>query len=152
MSEELPPEAPAIEIDESLPPVPKNVHFGERYLRNRPFLVVNTMAQVRPGVSTHVKGWGDIETNWNIAEQATIVDRVSDKMLKESTFIIDIINNKVVKNRYSETATEDTVLKHFIPKYGQEITEALGRWGAQHKPVPKATIIGNIEDVVKDAE
>lgn len=130
---DTPPENPAEEVT-------AKVHFGERYHRNRPFLVINTAALPRVE-NTHVKGWGDTESNWNIAERAYIVDRVSNKMMQEATFIIDIINNTVIKNRHSEQSDAETVMKHFMPKYSQEIMEGMERWAQQNKPVPKVTVV-----------
>jgi hypothetical protein len=132
--------------------IPSNVHFGDRYLRNRPFLVINTAAKAKRLVQTHVKGWGDSETNWDMTEKADVVDRVSDKMLREATFVIDILNNKLVKNRHSGQAEDDTILQHFINKYGNQITQGLQAWGSQNSPVPSVSVVGDIEDIVKDDE
>lgn len=137
MSEELPPETPAMEV-EPAPTAPRTVHFGEKHLRRRPFLVITTMASPRQGVSTHVKGWGDNESNWNMAESAKIVDSVSNRMLAEATFVIDIINNKVVKNRHAYG--DETVLSHFLAKYSDDITRGIERWASQNTPIPKVTI------------
>lgn len=119
----------------------KSHSFGDRYLRNRPFLVVTNVARPSKDAKTSVKGWNNTQTNVNVFERVSVVDSVSGRLLQEATIIIDILNNKVVKNRYATSSDEEKVLQHFISKYGKEVTQGLEIWARSNRPVPKVTAL-----------
>lgn len=121
-------------------------HIGDRYLRNRPFLVINTTARPASHVRTHKTGWSEDGKNWNVFEQVSVVDSISDKNLRGATIIIDVLNNKVVKNRFSENADEESVLKHFMGKYSDQIMQGLDIWARQNRKVPGVKTIGETVD------
>jgi hypothetical protein len=96
-------------------------------LRNRPFLVVNTIQRpVRPSI-TRVKGWADTEANWSIFENPYVVDRVSNKIMREATVIIDIMRSSVIKSRFTNP-TDDEVVVHYMEKYREQVKEAMDLW------------------------
>lgn len=99
--------------------------FGERYLRNRPFLIVELSHRPARGVKTHVKGWADSALKIDAFEKVAVVDRVNSKHEIESAFIIDILNRKVIKNRLIDTRSEEEVIDHFFNKYQDEITRGM---------------------------
>lgn len=98
-----------------------------RNLRNRPFLVVNTIQRPEKGVNTSVKGWTEAPRNWAIFESPYVVDRVSNKVMREATVIIDIMGGSVVKNRFDEVA-DDEVLEHYLTKYKEYATRGVDVW------------------------
>lgn len=102
--------------------------FGEKYLRRRPFLVLNESARPAPGVRTETKGWKDVPGQLQTFESASIVDRVASKHLTSASFIIDLLNRKMVKNRYAEHGTEEQFVSYYMEKYAQQITEGLRVW------------------------
>lgn len=111
-----------------------NAILGERYLRRRPFLVIYEI--MRPGrdengnpVNTSKAGWKDVPGQLVPFERPLLVDRVSAKQMTEAAFIIDIINRRIVKNRYSSSQYDpEAFLSHYTEKYAEQITEALRIW------------------------
>lgn len=131
-------------------------HLGDKYQRNRPFLVVipvgrpaNTASMNRKErrqrgvlntslisqVNTSEQGWANKVGNWSMFERPSIVDRVNDKMTAEAVVIIDIINTKVVKNRHRDDrhnpVSDDAIMSHYLSRYSNEITQGLQVWTEQ---------------------
>ena len=100
------------------------------YLRFRPFLVIDLYNAAADHVKTHVKGWIDEPKNWISRENPYVVDRIADKHRKQATVIIDLLNKKLVKNRFSGTPGEE-VIAHYQQKYSSQITEAMDIWRAR---------------------
>lgn len=96
-------------------------------LRHRPFLVVNTIQRPAAGVNTSKKGWTDNAANWSLYENPYVVDRVSNKIMIESTVIIDVMRGTAVKNRF-EGASDEEVTNHYIDKYREQVKEAMDIW------------------------
>lgn len=96
-------------------------------LRNRPFLVINTIQRPAAGVNTSKKGWGDTQGAWTIFEVPAVIDRVSNKHMREATVIIDVMATNCVKNRF-DTVTEDEVVAHYLTKYKPQVAEAMDLW------------------------
>lgn len=109
-----------------VPVLPKT----ERYLRNRPFLVINTVSRRAEGVKTEKKGWMGVTGNVENFEQPVVVDRVNDTHLRNASVIIDVLNATVVKNRFSE-ATDEEIVNHYMNKYRAQLTEAMDLWLSQ---------------------
>lgn len=108
----------------------ERAHIGERYLRNRPFLVIVLSSRAKNGINTQKAGWNKILANVTNLETPTIVDRVSNKMMTEAAVIIDILNTKIVKNR-NGSEHDDAVLKYYMERYSADIAEALQLWTSQ---------------------
>jgi hypothetical protein len=96
-------------------------------LRNRPFLVINTIQRPAAGMNTSKKGWGDTQGAWTIFEIPAVIDRVSNKHMREATVIIDVMATNCVKNRF-DTVTEDEVVAHYLTKYKPQVAEAMDLW------------------------
>ncbi len=86
------------------------------YLRDRPFLVIETYHKPAKNVRTERKGWHKLTGNWDAKEIPSVVRRISDKMLRRATVIIDIERDVLVKNRYSDSPAND-VRKHYLSRY-----------------------------------
>jgi hypothetical protein len=96
-------------------------------LRHRPFLIINTIQRPAKGVNTSKKGWTELEQNWAIFENPYVADRVSDKMMREATVIIDVMRGVCVKSRFDQV-TEDEVVHHYLDKYREQVKEAMDIW------------------------
>lgn len=105
----------------------------EKYLRNRPFLLVSLARRPSKGsnVKTEVKGWGDNPGHWDTFEQPMLTDRVNSTHLSKYAVIIDVINGKIVKNQFSETNSDEEVVNHFLQKYRPQVSEAMEVWLSQ---------------------
>lgn len=97
------------------------------YLRNRPFLLVKQSVKPVKGAPTNVKGWMDNEDNFVINELVSIVDAVRDKHRIESTLIIDIMKQEIIKNNIDKDHNPE-VLAHYMKKYNAQITEGTQIW------------------------
>lgn len=118
-------EAVSSTAEATVPAQPKRKDFSN--LRNRPFLVIKTIQRpVKPSI-TRRKGWAEAEGNWQIFEHTSVVDRVSDKTLREATVIIDVMRSSCVTNRFGHV-TDTEVVHHYLGKYGTQVKEAMGMW------------------------
>jgi hypothetical protein len=97
------------------------------YLRYRPFLVVELFIGPAAGVRTNKKGWNKNIDNVNITELPSVVNRISDKIMRRATIIIDILQNKIVKNREAGDH-DDEVLEFYKQKYSDTITSVKRSW------------------------
>ena len=98
----------------------------DKYLRNRPFLLVDVIQRPAKGVRTEKKGWQDVTGNLVNHEQPSLVDRVSAVHLRSANVIIDVINGKIVKNSFNTPDQE--VVAHYLGKYRPQVTEAMDIW------------------------
>ena len=105
-----------------------DIIFGEKYLRHRPFLIIEERARPAPNVKTERKGWMEVPGQVARFEIPSIVDRVADKHMMGASVIVDLLNRKMVKNRYSEMGTEEQFVTHYLEKYAEQITEGLRIW------------------------
>jgi len=97
------------------------------YLRDRPFLVVDFL--IRPTDRTERKGWKEHHT---FEEYPRILQRISHKTLCRAHVIIDLANDRVIKNRLRDTGDlfDDEALNHYKRKYAEQVGSAL----LSHRP------------------
>lgn len=95
------------------------------YLRNRPFLVIDQYLRPNGAVRTERKGW---QTHGGTHHDApSIAYRISHLTLRRAAVIIDLLNNRVIKNRQQQTMMfDDEVLAHYKTKCAQIIQPAMG--------------------------
>ncbi len=98
-----------------------------KYNRERPFLVINRRSKPSDGENTSSKNWGET-AKWQVDEEIIIVDRVTNKHIMQATVIIDILQRKMVKNRYGSESDDATVLKHYLSTYKAHITDGIETW------------------------
>ncbi len=101
------------------------------YLSGRPFLAVKVYIGIEKGVRTENAGWNKQRENLDLKEEPLLLYRISDKTMQEASVIIDILHNKIVKNRYRRASKEVTpelldeqILSHFKTKYHDLISQA----------------------------
>jgi hypothetical protein len=97
----------------------------KKYLRGRPFLIVNFSTQPRPGADTRVKGWQSDPKNLKTLEHVSIVDRVGNKQMS-AALVIDIIDGAAIRNLTGKE--NEDVISHYIGRYAEMIKEALHKW------------------------
>src|ERR1044072_1942015 len=93
------------------------------YLRGRPFLVVTIYHQPNDEVRTERKGWAN-EQSLRAVEHPEVVTRISAGALRSATVIIDVLRDRVIKNRLRDNgiAFDDEVLAHYKTQYATMIT------------------------------
>jgi hypothetical protein len=84
------------------------------YLRHRPFLVIDFFT--KPTVKTERPGW---TATARLVEHPRVVQRISHHTMRTATVIIDLLNERVIKNRLRDNGTmfDDEVLKHYRARY-----------------------------------
>jgi len=100
--------------------------YNEKYLSKRPFLIISTRYTPVASVKTSVKAWGANRDNWNRTEVPVIVDRVTAKHLTEADVIVDIMEQKCIKNR--DGNGHDDIVRLYLNKYANDITGAVATW------------------------
>ncbi len=110
------------------------------YLYNRPFLCISHFKQPAAGrkVKTERKDWMKDTQNVTIKEQPLLVDRVTYKHMRQSSVIIDILGDCIIKNRLRSNEESDSdldparydtqILEYFKGKYADIIEQATHAW------------------------
>jgi hypothetical protein len=100
------------------------------YLRNRPFMLITYSRTPLPGVKTQLKGWGQGgDEVWDVNENMIIVDRVSDKHMRECDVILDLIHSRVVKCRIGDVQ-DSTIVTGYVDRYYNDVKTAMAKWVA----------------------
>lgn len=105
--------------------------FGDKYPRQRPFLVMTELSRPSANTKTEKKGWKTEEGKCENFEMVTIVDRVQSSHLRSAALVIDLLNRKIIKNRHADAGTEEQFLNYYMDKYADKITEGLRIWAHQ---------------------
>ncbi len=95
------------------------------YLRNRPFMLISYAKVPAAGQNSQIKNFGKLG-EWDAIENMKIVDRVSTRQLFETDIVIDILEQKVLKNRMG--GSEQTVYEAYIDRYNEDVKGALSGW------------------------
>lgn len=107
------------------------MNYNKKYLSKRPFMLVFNTYRPAKGANTSTPGWADLEGGqWSVYESISFVDRVRDKDVVRAAAIIDIMEATVVKNSFQDIKA-DELMKHYLSKYRNETTEAVGAWMEQ---------------------
>jgi homoserine dehydrogenase len=104
------------------------MNYNKKYLSKRPFMLVFNTYRPAKGANTTVSGWADAQGGqWSVYESISFVDRVRDKDMIKAVAVIDIMEATVVKNGFPDIKA-DELMKHYLSKYRNETTEAVGAW------------------------
>jgi len=96
-----------------------------KYDKGRPFLVVTQNSRPAEGENTSTKNWGKTGKKV-IQEMVSIVDTVKDKHLFEAAVIVDVLQRRIVKSRFSDD--NSATLTHYLTQYKKEIAEGIQVW------------------------
>lgn len=126
--------------------------YNKNYLSKRPFVVITNRYKPAPGSRTEQKGWAE-RSGWEVHEEMTVVDRITNKHTTYATVIIDVMEAKLVRNGLKGTSTDDEVLNHFMTKYKPQVSEAISIWMERlaHAKV-MAEALNPTEDTFKPAD
>lgn len=92
------------------------------YLRNRPFLIVNVTQRLAPG-TRELREY----------ESVAIEDRVSNTKLNRATVIIDLLHQKLIKNRNSIPFSDQlSVVDSYVRRYEKEVKYAIAQWATRN--------------------
>jgi len=122
-----------------------------KYNKERPFLVITQHYTPADGEKTSTKDWGKTGKK-NLQEMVSIVDTVKNKHLNEATVIIDILQRRVVKSRFSEPNEE--VITHYLTQYKNQVAEGIQIWMKnQYKDKESSeTFINDLENEISNLD
>lgn len=101
--------------------------IDKKYLRGRPFLLVEFSQKPRDKVNTKVKGWMNDPNNLVTHEHVSVVDSIGPKQTS-AKIIIDIIEGTAIRNLVGKP--DDAVISHYIGRYAEMIKQSLHKWAA----------------------
>lgn len=96
-----------------------------KYNKDRPFLIVTRHFLPSDGENTSIKDWGKTGKK-TLQEYITIDNSIKNRYLIDATVIIDILQRKLVKSRFSEE--DDVVIKHYLEQYKDNIAKGIQQW------------------------
>ena len=119
-----------------------------KYDKDRPFLVITQHITPAEGENTSIKDWGK-KGKKNLQEMVAIEDEIKRKHLESATVIIDILQRRIVKSRYSEDNEE--VIKHYLTQYKNQVAEGIQIWmGGQYSNEEEAkTFMNSLENEIE---
>ncbi len=100
--------------------------YNPKHLSKRPFLIINTRFLPGPKAATQVKNWA-ADSGWNVLEEVVIVDRINNRHQTYATLILDVLEDKVIKNGFHQSTDEDAK-KHYLEKYKDKLEQAIEVW------------------------
>lgn len=106
-------------------------------LRFRPFLVIESFVGPAEGVRTERKGWKKGKETQRVSEYPTVVDRITKKLMCRAEVIIDIVNDRLLKNRLrgdkilDAKAYDSEIFAYYKDKYANTIKRGRDVWVAQ---------------------
>lgn len=110
------------------------------YLRGRPFLIIKTFHRPAANVSTVLKNWGEQPDAWVSHETPMVADHINRSMMESATVIIDLVNSKLIKNRYSDTP-DDKVMEYYLNKFSAQTKEGISLWMDKQKLALQRTML-----------
>ena len=92
----------------------------------KPYIIVVYSKLPAQGEIPSKENWGQ-KAKWAVTENAYFEDSITNNRLFSASFIMDLTDNKVLKNRFGKE-NEEQLVKHFSEKYKDKIQLALWRW------------------------
>lgn len=96
-------------------------------LRNRPFLVISAISRPSKDVNTSAKGWNENRAAMTTFERVSIVDRVSNRIMRDAVCILDLTRREVVTSRFAHM-TPEQVFEHYLTQYQDLCEEGMRAW------------------------
>lgn len=91
------------------------------------YLVATEIYRPRSHMRTTKSGWHEHPGAWEVSEQVKIIDgSLKTRVYSEASIIIDLVNNKVLKNRGSDE--DKAVSAYYMKKYQDNIKQSLLVW------------------------
>lgn len=93
--------------------------------RKRPYMLISYSRVPAANQHSNLKNFKN-EGEWDAVENMKIVDSISTKSQQYSDVIIDLLNQKVVKNRMGGDAK--VIYDGYVQRYYDDIKDALKDW------------------------
>jgi hypothetical protein len=89
------------------------------------YLVASYAAKPRDPKMTSVKGYMTNPANVQFDEQVNVSRGIKRQAREKAAIVLDLTNLAVVKNRFGETATFESLIKHYMDGYGDYINQSV---------------------------
>lgn len=119
------------------------------YLRNRPFLVISYTFVPKEGQNTSAPNFGQT-AEYDAIENMVIVDRVNTKLMNRAYLVLDLFENKVIKNRESDIDPQK-VFDFMCQRYRGEIKSSLLEW-IKRDPLNRERVNAFVDRFKKEAD
>jgi hypothetical protein len=97
------------------------------YLRHRPFLVIEHYTRPNGTAHTERKGWQ--KTGATKHDQPSLVYRISNTRMRTASVIIDLLNDRIIKNRQHQTMMfDDEALTYYKAKCAEIVEPAMAMY------------------------
>ena len=94
------------------------------------YLIITHVTRLAKGVNSQKKGESNNPDNWETFENMVLADKVSNKLMREASVVIDLLAGKVMKSRFERADAE--TFRAYVDRYQADIGQALRKWGVQH--------------------
>ena len=117
-------------------------------LRSRPHMIIKHLSRPAAHARTEIKGWKELDESYlKLEEIVSFSTKVHYKDIVESTIVIDILNKKVVKNRYG--LDDFKIMEHYSSKYEKDMVKALNLWSLSLSMEERQLALEKIEQITK---
>lgn len=120
-------------------------------MKHNVYLVAKYTATPRNRSQTYKSGYVTDSDNMQWNEEVDVVTRLKDKDLVSARIILNIIEQKVVKNNFNNDKSFMELFQYFYTSSPKEISHALQRVGISVAE-PKETTDGEVEHVSEDVQ
>jgi len=98
-------------------------------MNNSVFMVITHITKPIAGANMSRKETAANPDSWETTESMILVDRVPKNKVYTASIILDLLNGKVIKNRFD--VADATVFREYMNRYSEDVTDALKMWGAK---------------------
>ncbi|MNR94406.1 hypothetical protein D3C72_254810 [compost metagenome] len=95
------------------------------------YLAVTHVTRLAKGIHSNKKGVSTDPDNWETLENMVITDNVNKRLMTMATVVIDLLNGKVIKNRFADQHSDAETFRSYVDRYQADIGAALKKWGTQ---------------------
>lgn len=98
-----------------------------KYNKDRPFLLITRLRNPSDGERTNSKNWSETG-KWKVQEYVEMVDRVSNRHMRDVTVIIDVLQRKLIKSSIQDGTSTEVIVRNYLNQYNQQVVDGLSAW------------------------
>lgn len=118
----------------------------------RPYMFINHSRTPKPGSQTNTSGWMALN-EMNTNETVSFDFKLKTKKVLQSSFVIDILAKKFVRNAFAEKIPDDDLIQFYYDKYSKSISETISAYlMSMPSPVNHVDIGDNATTTIADTK
>lgn len=118
-------------------------------MRKLPYMIVINTVKPKEGVKPNQKGELDVK-DINVLETVYFKDDIPKNDLLSADIIIDVLNGKIVKNRFTES-DEQELIEYYMGKFSDKIIEAVRQF-FHRNPKSWESFIQSAQNIAKQVD